>query len=130
VILNGLWRKTVILFGFSGSKHLPALKDTAKWIMLAFSMLAGGNREKERGCGQLPFVGREIQELLDSWSIPHASRKPQHRPSNLFPSHICGASEWQGTLASESTVPLRASLIHPSMRVFWWDVDPECWPNY
>jgi hypothetical protein len=96
----------------------------------------------------IPYAGwwrvREKEGEMDScpwerkkWELPRFSKhpswtiwKPQHR--SLWPVSITHLwSKWvAGSPDFESTVPLRTSLIHPSMRVLWWDVDPECWPNY
>jgi hypothetical protein len=62
---------------------------------------------------------RGKKDFLDPQRIPLApSESLNTGPSDLFPSHSCGASEWQGTLASESIFTLRANLFHPSTRVF------------
>jgi hypothetical protein len=46
-------------------------------------------------------------------------------PSELFPSDISGANNWQSTLCCESSILLRTSLFHYSTRVFRWDADPK-----
>jgi hypothetical protein len=51
-------------------------------------------------------------------------------PSNLFPSDVFGASEFQSILSFESFILLKVYLFHPCLRVPRWDVDPECEPSY
>jgi hypothetical protein len=78
-------------------------------------------KERRRKGAKLPFQREKNENFLDSESILlEPSEIPNTSASNLFLSHSCEASEWQGTLSGESTVPLRASVFHPSMKVFFF----------
>jgi hypothetical protein len=79
----------------------------------------------------LLFQREKKENFLDSQSIfLEPSESLNTGPFNLFPSHVCRASEWQGTLASESTGLLRGSVTHPQHigcfdRMLILDVDPS-----
>jgi hypothetical protein len=73
-----------------------------------FPILTDGKRERKRKGGKLPFWREKNKNFLDPQSILlEPSESFNIGPSDLFPSHICGASKWLGTLSYESTIPLR-----------------------
>jgi hypothetical protein len=83
-------------------------------------MLAGG--EWKRGKGKLPFQREKNRNFLDLQSILlESSESLNTSPSNMLPSDVSGAMSGK--------VPYLASST-PCRRVFRWDVDPKCWPNY
>jgi hypothetical protein len=76
-------------------------------------------RERKGEVDCCPFGERKNENFLDPQSIHlEPSESLNTGLFNLFPSHVCGAGEWQGTLASKSAVPLRAP--HPPQHGFFF----------
>jgi hypothetical protein len=143
-------------FWLAGSKHLPVLKDTAKWVCwLLLCWLV----ERERGKGGEKSIHPSTAAwgLLNYYSLcclVESEREEKERRKvalserenksfwdswsiplaswktqfrSLWSVSVrCLLSKWVAEYSFRSSILLRAHLFHPCMRVSRWGVGPEC----
>jgi hypothetical protein len=109
-------------FWLEGSKHLPVLKDSAKWIrwLLLCWLVESEREEKERR--KIAFQRKKSKNFLDPQSILFEPFENLNK--GLPPPDVSGASKEQSTLSFKSFVLLRACLYHPSTGFFF---KMGCW---